>query len=620
MNKNRFLLLCALFGGLLGFGFQHTYSQPAFTEVALSVGIDQKSHNRADMAGASAWFDYDRDGDEDLFTTGGNNGNHLYRNDGNGSFTNVTAAAGIHIPVGVTTQGIVTGDIDNDGYREVFIGTWWEQPNYLFHNNGDGTFTDISVSSGLGVDSMWTSAAAFGDIDRDGLLDLYTGNYVWEPEITMDSLGNQTGFAHRCNGNSLWYNNGDGTFTDIAPQFAVNDTGCALAAIFTDFDKDGDPDIWVANDFGAWVSPNVLYSNNLPLGLDDSSIPAGVKAGIYGMGFAVGDYDHDLDLDYYITNIGANLFHQNQGDETFVEVAASAGVLGDSVGPAMSTGWGTFFIDYDNDGWQDLFCANGHINMIPIFENTERDPDRLWRNNGNGTFTEVGYAEGLGDSSSARGASFCDFDQDGDLDLFVSIVSGDTLLPDRALFYRNEIANPGHWLEVRLEGVVSNRDAFGARMEIAVNGMHWAHEVMSASSHESQNSSIAHFGLGSATTVDSLWIYWPSGIVKLYTNLPTDTLLNIAEDTTTTYRHPDQLEAIEIYPNPTSGSFFVDLTQVTAHEVTVEVMDLQGRILQHVYVHPRSEKKIQFQSLRKGFYLVRVSTANGQLTRKIVVE
>ena len=193
MNRGHWFWL--LLGSLLS--FSHLQGQSGFTEVAISAGIEQKVFSWAAMAGGSAWFDYDRDGDEDLYTSGGWIGNKLWRNEGNGTFTDVTQAAGLILPDSITTQGVVTGDIDNDGYREIYLSTWWNEQNYLFHNQGNGTFIDISLSSGLGVDSGWVSSAAFADFDRDGLLDLYTANYVRETGTLSDSMGNDTGYSHR---------------------------------------------------------------------------------------------------------------------------------------------------------------------------------------------------------------------------------------------------------------------------------------------------------------------------------------------------------------------------------------------------------------------------------------
>ena len=595
-----------------------------FTEVAQSVGITQRAFNRADMAGGSAWLDYDRDGDQDLVLSGGDTGNRLYRNEGNGTFTDVTVAAGFIIPNSFSTQGVVTGDIDNDGYREIFVGTWWHERNFLFRNNGDGTFSDITLSSGLGLDSVWTPAASFGDYDNDGLLDLYSANYVYDPEITKDSLGNQNGFAHRCDGNILWHNNGNGTFSNITPA-VLADTGCGLATIFTDFDQDRDVDLWVANDFGGWIAPNILFQNDPGPSFQDVGSAAGVDHGIYGMGFAVGDYDHDLDLDYYITNIGANLLHQNQGNGVFSEQAYAVGVPGDSLSNAMSTGWGTFFLDADNDSWQDLFCANGYISMIDIFTNAEADPDRLWLNNGNGTFSDITFSANLGDTARARGASYCDFDQDGDLDILVNVVVGDTInSPHFSKLYRNDLNSNQHWLQVELEGVWSNRDGYGAHIQIAANGTRWVHEISGGSSHISQNSSIAHFGLGNSSSVDSLTVYWPSGTVQTFTGLPADTMLLIREDSLALSSTRPFSFPLLAYPNPFQETITFSLQDFGLEPMTCRIFDAKGSLVRtyHLPTNHQHEwvwdgRNEQGKQLDNGIYLVELRNSWGRKGIKI---
>lgn len=556
-------------------------AQGGFTEVAQAAGISQFGYNPAFMGGGSAWLDYDRDGDEDLAVTGSYTGNRLFSNNGDGTFTDVTVQSGFLVPLGMWTQGIVSGDIDNDGYREIFVGTWWFQSPLLFYNNGDGTFTEIGQASGIAMDSVWVSSAAFADINKDGLLDLYTGNYVWDPRQTTDSItGQPNGYAHRCSPNGLWLNNGDLTFTNAAAQYAVADTGCALAVLLSDHDNDNDLDVWIANDFGEWVYPNSLYRNDFPNAFADVGAVAGVDAQMYGMGFAIGDYDHDMDLDYYVTNIGANRFFENQGNGQFVDEAFNLGVIDDSINGKLTTGWGTFFFDYDNDSWEDLFLSNGHIQLINIFQNEEQDPDRLWRNNGNGTFTDVGAALGIGDTNMCRGATRCDYDGDGDVDVFVSVLSKDTLAsPRNALLYRNDVSNGNHFVQVRLEGVRSNRDAYGAKIRVSANGTRWLWELHGGCSHYSQNSSIAHFGLGGATVVDSLVVVWPDGVEQVLTGLAADSLYHVVEDTTPAGLAERLRLAVGAHPNPSAEGMWLTWEGARSGMAAVRVLDGLGRVV-----------------------------------------
>ncbi|HHG83965.1 MAG TPA: CRTAC1 family protein, partial [Bacteroidetes bacterium] len=546
------LLLC-----ILGLSIK-LYAQ-TFSEVSQAAGIDHYTYNPVQMGAGVAWFDYDADGDEDLYFTGGAAPSKLYRNNGDGTFSDVTQASGLYIPAHLHTQGVVTGDLDNDGYREVFIGTQWIEPNFLFHNNGDGTFTDISLTSGIEPDSNWIASATFGDVNLDGLLDLYTASYVWEGRILYDSLFNPIGYDHRCKPNSLWLNNGNGTFSDIAAAYGVADTGCALSVVFTDFDGDHDADILVANDFGEWVKPSALYQSAYPAPFADISVSAQMDVQMYGMGIGVGDYDHDLDLDYYVTNIGWNGLFNNQGNAIFQDTARWAGVRNDSINGKRTTGWGNAWIDFDLDSWQDLFVANGYIQMIPTILNEQNDPDKMFRNNGDGTFSDIGNSMGLGNTWSCRGMAIADYDLDGDPDMAVGVIRIDTSSTNHSLLYKNEQNTGNHWLKVRVQGTVNNRDGFGTQLSIRANGTQWLHEINGGSGHMSQHSSIAHLGLGSANKVDSLFVIWPDGNVQLLTDIPADSFITVVED-------PNQYLGISPFaamppkaqlhaqPNPTTGA------------------------------------------------------------------
>lgn len=604
------------------------YAQSTFTDVSQTSGLLHIGYNRIQMGGGSAWFDYDQDGDEDLMTVGGLGDNILWRNEGNGTFSDQTQSAGLNVFYGYDTQGIVTGDIDNDGFREIFISTVWHQRNFLFKNNGNGTFSDISLSSGIGLDSMWVSSAAFGDFDQDGLLDLYRGNYVWLGRALQDSLGNYVGYAHRCNANTLHRNNGDGTFTEVSSQFLVGDTGCALAVVFTDYDSDHDQDILFANDFGAWVAPSGLLQSQYPNAYSDVSVGTNMNAQMYGMGIAVGDYDHDLDLDYYVTNIGPNALFQQQANHTFIDQASSSGVLNDSVGPGLAIGWGDAWIDFDNDMWQDLFVANGYIQLIPLFVPAPQDPDKLYRNLGNGSFSDVGMALGLGDTNAGRGMSMADFDQDGDLDLFVNVVNFDSNGTEISHLYRNDVNSGNHWLQVQAQGTYSNRDAFGTQMIIRIGNEKWIHEINGGSSHMSQNSSIAHFGAGSATIIDSLWIIWPTGNVQLQTAIPADQRILIIEDSTAFLSlEKPEISDFSLYPNPFASIIQFEFSVNYGSVYQIAISDLRGQIIRQFSSQAVAEGKQKWiwdgktesgHIASDGLYLFQLKTEKSILTRRIL--
>jgi len=312
-------------------------------------------------------------------------------------------------------MGVITGDIDNDGYRDVFVTTWIDEHNLLFKNNGDGTFQEISASAGI-LDTALSTAASFGDFNLDGFLDIYVVNYIDPSKPPTDD----SGFYYTCSPNYLYMNNGNETFTEVASLYGVADTGCGLAIAFTNYDQDSDVDIYIANDFGAWVLHNSLYQNNYPSpDFSNVSVSSSMNDAIYGMGIAIGDYDEDGDLDYYVTNLGRNVLRNNQGNGLFIDLTDSAGVANTYTDSNLfAVGWGTAFLDYDNDTYLDLFVVNGHIPADSIIANAPSNPDVFYKNNGDGTFTDLSASLGVDDTSMARGFALGDYDNDGDLDLF----------------------------------------------------------------------------------------------------------------------------------------------------------------------------------------------------------
>jgi hypothetical protein len=301
---------------------------------------------------------------------------------------------------------------------------------------------------------------------------------------------------------------------------------------------------------------------------------------MYGMGIAVGDYDHDLDLDYYITDIGAAALYQQQPNQTFFQMATQAGIEDDSIGNAMATGWGNAWIDFDNDKWQDMFIAHGYIQLIPIFANVIQDPDKMYRNLGNGTFSDVTLALNLGDTNAGRGMAMADFDKDGDLDMFVNVVNLSLGGNDVSRLYSNDYSGSNHWLQVEPRGTYSNRDAFGAKMIVKVGADKWIHEVNGGSSHMSQHTHIAHFGMGTDTIVDSLWVIWPNGGVQLLTEIAGDQRILVIEDSAGFLAVPKpEITDLQVYPNPFDASLHVDFSLASGRNVVLSITDMTGRIV-----------------------------------------
>jgi len=605
------------------------YGQTSFSEVAASVGVDHYYHTIFDMGGGVALFDFNRDSLVDIYFVGGQRRDVLYQNNGNGTFTDVTLQAGLGFTDSVGTMGVVTGDIDNDGYREVFLTTVMNEPNYLLQNNGNGTFTDISTAAGINNDTLFTLSATFGDYDKDGWLDLYVGNYVDVPNTVVDSAGNFVSFNHICSPNTLFHNNGNMTFTDVSATTNTADAGCDLATVFTDYDSDNDVDVWVANDFGAWLTPNGLYQNNHPSAFSNVAASSNADAQIYAMGVAIGDYDQDLDLDYYITNIGRNVLHRNNGNGTFIDTADAAGVSNQWViqDSLQATGWGTGFMDIDNDSYLDLFVANGYMAGVDVLKTTEQDPDKLYHNNGDGTFSDISAVAGVNSDEVTRGFAFGDLDNDGDIDLIpIPTLIQSSVDTSKMPIYRNDLNNTNHWLKVNLEGTISNRDAYGAQLRIYTNGQAWVHEVSCGGTHASQHSSVAHFGLGSATSVDSLVITWPNGLVERLTNVTVDQTLYLVEGMVTATITPTTHKNIRncsIFPNPAQKVVNLRFSLEKEAAVSLAIYNVYGQQVDNKqYDLSVGEQQIRWnrKQLPAAMYWVELRVGNEKVLQKIVLK
>lgn len=532
-----------------------------FVDVAQQAGIHfqhfygtRTTQLPEDMGSGAAWGDYDNDGWVDLFVANeigpltlsqdeikaSPATSKLYHNNGDGTFTDVTEQAGVDLRG--WAMAAAWGDYDNDGWLDLFISTYGE--NVLFHNNGDGTFTDQTRATGLGgIPGFWVGAS-WADYNRDGYLDLYVCGYVQyktdlgrqvslQYDVEVPASINPSSFEPERN--LLYKNNGDGSFTEMAREAGVsNPFGRSLSATWCDFDEDGWPDLYVAND----VSDNALFYNRGDGTFEDISHEAWVADYRGAMGLAVGDWDLDLDLDLFITHWIAqeNALYNNMRSQfnsdnharrapvNFTDVADRYG-LGQIALDYI--GWGTSFFDYDNDSRPDLFVVNGST-----FQQKE-DPTRLipmrdllfWNRNNEEGFYEVSLVSGevFRKKYVGRGAAFADFDNDGDIDIFVVNNGGPAQL------LRNEGGNRNNWLQIHLKGIRSNPQAIGARLRLYAGKQVFIREVGCQSSYASQNSLIEHFGLGQITLVDSLQIIWPSGLHQVLKNLPVNQRLNITE-------------------------------------------------------------------------------------------
>jgi hypothetical protein len=517
-----------------GIRFQHT-SDPA------------KKYIVESMSGGVILFDYDRDGWLDIYFTnapsvemavkGQKSPGALYRNNHDGTFTDVTEKAGIGTPC--FAMGGAVGDIDNDGWPDLYITCLGG--NVLYRNNGDGTFTDITSKAGV-ADGRWSTGASFGDYDGDGYVDLMVANYVDFHLNDLPGFGKSPNCKYRgldvqCGprglkgaGDALFHNNGDGTFTDVSKSAGVSDPNgyYGLGVVWADFNNTGRPDIYMAND----STPKFLYKNEgggkfKEIGLESGTAVSEDGSEQASMGIAIGDYLHNGRPSLFITNFENenNLLYRNDGNWNFTEVSYPAGVALPSL-PWVK--WGTAFIDLDNDGWLDLIAVSGQV--YPQVDSLPsgggyREPKLLHLNQKDGAFCDASDLAGpaLKERRVSRGLAVGDLFNDGNVDVVVSDLDGSPMvLKNRGI--------PGrHWASFELAGTKSNRLALNARLKIVAGGMTQTEEIHSGGSYLSQNDLRVHFGLGTATKIDKVEIRWPSGTVESIGDLAADQFYSVLE-------------------------------------------------------------------------------------------
>jgi hypothetical protein len=579
-SRREFIKLLGLTGAVLPVGLcaksvlaAEPTSSAVFIDITSSAGLSNALNISGDplkkqwlleeMGCGVALFDFDNDGWLDIFLVNGTSfdsavrdlrpTSYLFRNNRDDTFTDVTSKSGLtHSGWG---QGCCVGDYDNDGFDDLFVSYFGR--NVLYHNNGDGTFSDVSEMAGVsGLADRWGAGCCFLDYDRDGHLDLFVANYVGfdpskapKPGESAYCLYNEIavpcgplGFAGGTN--ILYRNRGNGTFVDVSEESGIaNPRGTStmvfvgsnwqprgsygMGAASADFDNDGWPDIYVACD----SAPSLLYRNNHDGTFREVAIPSGCAldengVALSGMGVAVADYDGDGRLDLARSNFSEQVtsLYRNYGTGAFEDASARAG-LGVN---RKYLGFGVGFFDYDNDGWKDLFLANGHVYSQISNRNLHisyKEPKVLYRNLGNGRFEDVSLKAGaaLHDENLARGCAFGDFDNDGDVDVIVNNLGGPPTL------LRNDGGNKNNWIMVKCLGTRSNRSGIGTRVKVTAGGRSQIDEVMSGSSYYSQNDLRLHFGLGKAKKVESVEISWPSGLKDNLKDLPVNQLLIVQE-------------------------------------------------------------------------------------------
>lgn len=525
--------------------FENTIARSKIT-FKLRNSVSPQRYTFETMVGGVALFDYNNDGLLDIFFTNGaaipsleksdsSYANRLFRNNGDGTFTDVTEKAGL-AGIGYS-MGVAAGDYDNDGFVDLYITGF--NRNQLFHNNGDGTFTDVTEKAGVAgiipkYGKAWSIAAGWIDYNNDGLLDLFVVNYL-NYNIKTATLCRDQGLPAYCSPvdflgtpNILYRNNGDGTFTDVSEQSHISQyVGKAMGVAFADYDNDGFTDIFVSND----TFENYLLHNNGDGTFTNVALAAGVAYNAFGnaiagMGADFRDINNDGLPDIFETAMFGEGFplYQNQGHGQFEDVTAATGLAAMT---SRSTAWGVGVFDFDNDGNKDLFTANSDIldNSMELAHRPFPLPDRIFRNQGNLTFEDVSAKAGASFQVPAphRGAAFGDLNNDGKIDAVVSVLNGPPEI------WMNRTNNKNHWIILKLVGVKSNRDGLGTKVKITTSlGTQYNHATTTGS-YNSSNDKRVHFGLGSASVIESIELIWPSGIKQVLKNIKPDQILTVTE-------------------------------------------------------------------------------------------
>jgi uncharacterized protein YxeA len=571
------LLLCIFFA----FVVQCSFAQLQFSEVAASKGISVSyGPSNASVFGAGISFvDFDGDGWDDITIASYENEQLYFMKNTNGTFARI-------FPSGITSQTkakqVLWVDYDNDGDKDFFV-TSVEGQNHLYNNNGNNFFTDVTASSGLFQEDLTTYGATFGDIDNDGDLDLFICNREDNAHVARNYL----------------YRNDNGSFVDVTAFNGISTVSAlSFVASFFDYDNDGDQDLYISNDK---LDPNVLYQNDGTGMFTDVSTATGAGINIDAMSTTIGDYNNDGFFDVYVANTqSGNYLLQNNGGTSFTNVAATAGV------EMNSFAWGAVFLDADLDENLDLYVSSSMDGSVPTFLSSA-----FFHNNGDDTFTIPNNIGFHNDEAMSFGNAIGDFNNDGKPDIVVLNVLSNVYL------FENQTTTSNAWLKVDLEGVISNKDGVGNKIEVRANGKSQYRYTVSGEGYLGQNSEYEFFGLGPATNIEYIKVTWnATGQVETINNVQPNQAIKIQEGNGILSSTGQELDNFSVYPNPSdSGLFTVSADHVEAYDA--EVYDVSGRM---VLTKQRMSDTIDLSSLSKGVYFARVYADGGSRIFKLIYQ
>ena len=576
------------------------------------AGIRHYAVDSLRIGGGVVVFDYNNDGLDDIYLAGGEASHQLYQNLGDFNFRRVTEEAGL-AQVATTSYGANAADLNNDGWVDLFIGTGEGQTNRLLKNNGDGTFSDISESSGITPNRYWSTAVTFADLNDDGFLDIYVGNYAREPTVPL--LGSSAVGAYP---NELYLSRGAFTYEEVAEPAGVAGSGFTLAVRATDPDQDHDMDLYVVNDFGTGGNQgNQYYENDGQGNFTEKSQALGLDLSIFGMGAGLGDYDADGDFDWYVSDIGQNHLLQQQPDGTYADKTTETLAMGDYVS------WGAEFWDANHDAQLDLFMANGAVLA-------ETDQPLLYYENRGENYLSTQLTL-VNFPFFARGFAYADLDADGDLDVVVNpVAERDTARSVAIPVIRNtadlRFGDRGY-LQVQVMSEQFTAEAYGSILKLYLSdGRQLLRVVDNGGAFASKHGSAVHFGVGTHR-VDSLEIHWPDGSRQVFDGILSNSVvqihdtkgLSVVRSPTVTAIRPEPSRLLKVYPVPAQDY----ITVAPGIGITeARLYNLHGE-LQQMYSYPNADTKafrLSLKNVAAGIYFLEIIYADCRTVERVIVQ